>query len=401
MLPAPRQPPKVLGRFEVGAKIGGGGMATIYLGRATRPDGSEEVVALKVIREELAHDERFAAMFADEAKILSQLSHPNVIHTLECGTTDGHRFIAMELLNGRTIADVWDVLVKDESAFELGLAAWICARVAEGLHSAHELVDERGAALGVVHRDVNPSNIFATHAGGVKLIDFGLVHARVRRSKSVDGIVKGKIPYLAPEQARGKPIDRRIDIYALGTTLWEMSSMRRLFKRDTDVATLMAIRDAHVPDLREWRPDFPEALWKIIARALARDPDERYPTAEEMRGELDAFARGTSPHPPKLAELVSRLFPDGEARHVEWLRDAASVRVPSRTMPPPAPVPTASSSLLDVDDSSPSIPRAEPAPPEGPAPPPSGGGGGRERMLLLGAAAAVIAALVAAVLASR
>src|SRR5690606_7159926 len=121
------------------------------------------------------------------------------------------------------------------------------------------------------HRDVNPTIIFLTHTGDVKLIDFGLARARVRASKSADGIVKGKIPYLAPEQAHGQPIDRRIDIYALGTTLWEMSTMKRLFKRDNDIDTLKAIREAHVPNLREANPDFPEALWKIIDRALRRD----------------------------------------------------------------------------------------------------------------------------------
>src|SRR6185369_10289063 len=143
----------------VGAKIGGGGMATVYVGRDIREDGSEELVALKVIRDELAHDEQFSAMFIDEAKILARLSHPNVIQTLEYGVSGRHRFIAMELLSGRTAADIWDVLAAENDKFDLGMAAWICARVAEGLHSAHEVVDDSGAPLGVIHRDVNPTNI--------------------------------------------------------------------------------------------------------------------------------------------------------------------------------------------------------------------------------------------------
>jgi len=340
-------------------------MATVYLGRDVREDGSEAFVALKVIRDEFAHDEQFAAMFVDEAKILSRLSHPNVIQTLEYGVTGPHRFIAMELLNGRTVSDVWDVLLEKNDRFDLGLAAWVCARVAEGLHSAHELVDETGSPLSVIHRDVNPTNIFLTHAGEVKLIDFGLARARVRVSKSADGIVKGKIPYLAPEQAHGKPIDRRIDIYALGTTLWEMSTMKRLFKRNTDIDTLKAIRDAHVPDPREEQPDFPEALWKIIDRSLKRDRDERYASAEEMRADLDAFARATGPHAQKLATFISRLFPGGEARQAKWLRDAASVKVAAGTMAPPAPVPIASSSLLE-DGSAPSLPASKLPPPNPP-----------------------------------
>lgn len=340
----PPKPPTKLGRFEVGAKIGGGGMATVYLGRDIREDGSEELVALKVMKDELANDEQFNLMFEDEAKILARLSHPNVIQTLEYGT-DGNSFIAMELLNGRTVSDAYDSLVAEGEKFELATAAWICARVAEGLHSAHELVDEEGAPLSVIHRDVNPTNIFLTHHGEVKLIDFGLARARVRMSKSAEGIVKGKIPYLAPEQAQGQTIDRRIDVYALGTTLWEMCAMKRLFKRDNDVDTLKAIRDCHVPDLRERDTTFPEQLWKIIDLALKIDRDERYATAEEMRTDLDAFARTSGPHGPKVTALLAKLFPTAEAKQEQWLRDAAATR--KGTMTPPAPVPIASSSGID------------------------------------------------------
>ncbi len=344
----PAKPPSKLGRFDVGAKIGGGGMATIYLGRDVQADGSEHLVALKVMKDELAHDEQFVAMFVDEAKILARLSHPNVIQTLDYGVEAGvHSFIAMELLNGRTVADIYDALKTAEDKFDLPTAAWVCARVAEGLHSAHELVDEDGQPLSVIHRDVNPTNIFLTHGGEVKLIDFGLARARVRLSKSAEGIVKGKIPYLAPEQAQGKGIDRRIDVYALGTTLWEMCSMKRLFKRDNDVDTLRAIQKAEVPDLRKDNPDFPEALWKVIDLSLKVDRDERYATAEEMRTDLDAFARQTGPHGPKVATLVSRLFPGAEARQAKWLHDAAAIR--EGTMTPPAPVPIASSSMLETE----------------------------------------------------
>lgn len=351
----PPAPPRQLGRFEVGAKIGGGGMATVYVGHARRDDDTEERVALKVIRQELATDPQFSTMFEDEAKILARLSHPNIIHTLEYGTTDEARFIAMELLSGRTYADLWDVLAGKKERMPLRLGAWICARVAEGLHSAHELVDDDGKPLNVIHRDVNPSNIFLTHSGDVKLIDFGLAKARVRASKSADGIVKGKIPYLAPEQALGKPIDRRIDVYALGTTLWETGTMKRLFKRDTDVDTLKAIRDAIVPDPRETIEGFPDELWEIIQKALKSDPDERYPTAEAMRADLDAFVGDAEGMRAELAELVSKTFPGEEEKHEQWLRDATGLRVSKHTLPPPQSVPMASSSLLEDVESSPTL----------------------------------------------
>jgi serine/threonine-protein kinase len=323
-------------------------MESVYVGHAKRDDGSEERVALKVIRDELAHDEQFTAMFVDEAKILARLSHKNVIHTLEYGVTGHHRFIAMELLSGRTYADVWDVLSNTGGKMPLVLGAWICARVAEGLHSAHELVDEDGAALGVIHRDVNPTNIFLTHEGAVKLIDFGLAKARVRVHQSADGIVKGKIPYLAPEQAQAKAIDRRIDVYSLGTTLWETVMMKRLFKRETDVDTLRAIREADVPDPRKTIEGFPDELWRIIDKSLQKNRDDRYPTADALRADLDAFVGDRAASmPEELAMLLKGLFPGQEEKHVKWLRAATHVRAPRHTMPPPAPVPTASSTLLD------------------------------------------------------
>ncbi len=325
-------------------------MATVYVGRAVRADGTEERVALKVIRDDLANDEHFRTMFSDEAKILARLSHPNVIQTLEYGTGGEHSFIAMELLSGRTYADVWDALSLKKETMPLPLAAWLCARIAAGLHSAHELLGDDGALLGVIHRDVNPSNIFLTHSGHVKLIDFGLVKARARLSHSVNGVVKGKIPYLAPEQAQGKPIDRRTDIYALGVTLWESATMTRLFKRDTDVATLRAILESKVPDARILNPDLPEELWTIIAKALSDIPDSRYPTADALRHALDAFvgARALAMG-DELASLLARLFPGQEERQAEWELAATSVRMPDHTLRPPAPVPTASSSMLEAE----------------------------------------------------
>jgi eukaryotic-like serine/threonine-protein kinase len=340
-------PPKQLGRFEVGAKIGGGGMATVYLGRAEREDGTEQVVALKVIRDELTDDQQFSNMFIDEAKILARLKHPNVIRTLEYGITGRHRYIAMELLSGRTYADVWDFMNHREQRMPLQLGAWICAQVARGLHHAHELVDSKGSPLNVIHRDVNPSNVFLTHSGEVKLIDFGLAKARMRRAVSQDGIVKGKIPYLSPEQARGQAIDRRTDVYALGATLWETVTMKRLFKRDTDVATLQAIRAAVVPDVREMFPGFPDALWFIIDKSLQVEADERYSSAAEMQRDLDAFVTDPAAMKKELAALVKELFPGQQQEHEEWAREAAHVRVPKNTMPPPAPVPIASSTMLE------------------------------------------------------
>jgi serine/threonine-protein kinase len=340
-------PPRVLGRYEVGARVGGGGMAQVYVGRGVAEDGTEQLVALKVIRDEFQRDPRFLRMFSDEAKILARLSHPNIIRTLEYGITRDHRFIAMELLAGRTLADLWDLLAARRERLPLHLGAWIAARVADGLAAAHELTDAAGVPLSVIHRDVNPSNIFLTHDGGVKLIDFGLAKARARRTHTTDGIVKGKIPYLAPEQVAMLPIDHRIDLYSLGTTLWEMGTMRRLFKRDKDIDTILAIRDAKVPDPRGLVEGYPEALWAIVDRALKVDREERYATAGAMRDDLDAFVGAAGDRASaELAELMARLFPGEEKRHASWKRDAVAVRVLTTLPPPPLPVRVASSNLL-------------------------------------------------------
>lgn len=320
--------PVLLGRYALVAKIADGGMATLYLGRSS-DGGPDDLAALKVIKEGLTGDEVYEAMFLDEARILSLLSHPNVIRTHGFGITQGgHGFIAMELLLGRTLADAWDDHARADETMPLALGAWVCARVAEGLHSAHALRDENGELLRIIHRDVNPSNVFLTHDGQVKLIDFGLAHARKRSAKTGDGIVKGKIPYLAPEQTKRTDIDRRVDIFALGATLWEVCTGRRLFKRDTDAGTLQAVRDVDIPDVQDLRPDIPVALATIVHRALAEDPADRYGTAGELQRALDAFLDAEYGHVTRSAreaELSAYLdahFPGERERQLGWVAAA-------------------------------------------------------------------------------
>lgn len=329
-------------------KIAGGGMASIYLGRARDPSGGERIVALKVIRPELGHDEAAKAMFTDEANILSRMSHPNIAAHWEHGIDDQERFIAMELLVGRTLRDVWDTCKARKVALRLDHAAWIAARVAEALQHAHDLRDDEGQPLHVVHRDVNPSNIFLTFEGEVKLFDFGLARATGRRAQSSAGIVKGKLPYLSPEAIEQLPLDGRSDVYTLGTTLWEMTTMRRLFVRNDDVETVMATRAGLVPDPRARIPSYPEDLWRVLRRSLERDREHRYQTASDFARDLDAFvaqhAKGED-----MASLTSAildaLFPGEREKRAMWLRHASASRPPRTTMPPPVPVAGVSDSM--------------------------------------------------------
>ena len=334
-VPLPSRPTK-LGAYDVIAKIASGGMANVYLGRSRGDNGADEVVAIKVPLHELAQDDQGIKMFMDEAKVLSRLSHPNLIRTVGYGTTGEFHFIAMELLVGRTLMDVWDTCAGLKVAMRLDMSAWIASRVAEGLHYAHELADTSGTALHIIHRDVNPSNIFLTYDGQIKLFDFGLAKAVGRASKSQAGIVKGKLPYLSPEQISQVPIDRRSDIFTLGTTLWEMTTMRRLFRRDNDIATVKAVRAAPIPDPRTLVKGYPDELAAIVTRALDRQQDQRYDTAAELGRDLDAFVRRTAKgvNMGALAPaMLDRLFPGDRARQLGWLR--------RRMTPPPAPVASA------------------------------------------------------------
>jgi len=307
-------------------------MANVYLGRARTENGADDVVAIKVPLHELAQDDQGIKMFLDEANILARLSHPNLIRTVGYGTTGEFHFIAMELLVGRTLMDVWDTCEGLKVAMRLDMSAWIAARVAQGLHYAHELTDKSGEALAIIHRDVNPSNIFLTYDGAIKLFDFGLAKSVGRSSKSQAGIVKGKLPYLSPEQITQVPIDRRSDIFTLGTTLWEMTTMRRLFRRDNDIATVKAVRAAPIPDPRTLVSGYPDDLAAIVTRALDRQQDTRYATAAELAHDLDVFVRrvGKGVNMGALAPaMLDRLFPGDRARQLGWLR--------RRMLPPDAP----------------------------------------------------------------
>jgi serine/threonine protein kinase len=315
-------------------------MATVSLGRKVEGEGYGSLAAIKVIHASLAKQPQFVAMFADEAKILPRLLHPNVSRTLEVGFADHVGYIAMELLLGRTLADAWDAAEEAKVPFRLDLAAWICAEVARGLHYAHELADDDGRPLDLIHRDVNPSNIFLGYDGTIKLFDFGLAMAHGRKVQTKGGIVKGKVAYLSPEQVDQVTLDRRSDIFSLGATLWETTTLARLFKRDRDLDTILAIRDGLVPDARKLVEGYPEALYAIVSRALATKRDDRYASALLLAEDLDAFVGSQSRDSmgAQVGELLDRLFPGEREKQAGWLARAASSPANLGTIAPPAPI---------------------------------------------------------------
>jgi eukaryotic-like serine/threonine-protein kinase len=322
-----------LAPYEVRGKIADGGMAAVYVARR-----GGQLVAIKVIRDEFARSKEFRTMFLDEAAIAARLVHPNIVRYLELGGGDGPpgegrdhgpTYIVTELLQGQSLWSVWEACRARSVRLRYDVLAWIGARVADGLQYAHELRGDDGTPLDIVHRDVNATNIFVTYDGTIKIIDFGLAKAANRASKTAAGIIKGKVAYMSPEQAVGAPVDRRTDVFALGTTLWEIACDRRLFKRPDEVETLRRVHAAEVPDPRYLVAGFPERLWQILQRSLERELHKRYPTAAHMARDLDAFAAeqaggGAPPDAKTTAEVMRELFGHEQARAAAWMSEASA-----------------------------------------------------------------------------
>jgi serine/threonine protein kinase len=280
-----------LGRYELVAKLAAGGMGEIFLARLEGAAGFEKLFVLKRILPHLAGDVRFRTMLADEARITSRLSHPHICQVYELGETEGELYIVMEYLEGATLLPLLRHAARHQRPFELGMVACIIQQICDALHYAHELRDRDGSILQIVHRDVTPSNIFITENGIAKILDFGIAKAKNISSNTQTGTLKGKYAYMAPEQARGSEIDRRVDIFAVGVVLFEMLALRRLFQRRTDYLTLQAVMEHPIPDVRRVRADLPEPLLAALGRALQRNRDDRFDTARQLGAAVvDAIA---------------------------------------------------------------------------------------------------------------
>jgi len=287
----PEGAPARLGRYELIARLAAGGMGEIFLARLEGAAGFEKLFVIKRILPHLADDVRFRGMLIAEARIASVMAHPNVCQVYELEETDGQLYIVMEYLEGITMLPLLHRLSKEGRSLELGFVGGVIQQAIEGLHYAHELKDRSGEYLGIVHRDVTPSNIFLTDAGIAKVLDFGIAKVKDASAHTQTGTVKGKYAYMAPEQLRGASVDRRADVFALGIVLFEMLALRRLFQRKTDYLTFRAVMEQPIPDVRHYRPESPPALALALARALDRDPTKRFATARQLgTAVLDAIA---------------------------------------------------------------------------------------------------------------
>jgi len=299
-------------RYRIVGRIASGGMAEIYLARTSSKAGVEREVVLKRLLPELQGDHEFVQMFHDEARIASQLNHPNIVQIYELGELDGSLFIAMELIRGVNLRDLLARLHTANKQLPIPMAVRIACEALEGLNYAHSFVDGRGKKLNVVHRDVSPQNMIITYEGSVKLVDFGVAKAEGKLHQTRAGLVKGKFAYMSPEQITGGVVDGRSDLFAIAEVFYELLVRRHPFYASTDMDVLRSILDADPPHPSNIAAEFPRGLGDVFMRALKKKREERYVDAAAMQEALEHFLldQRTPATTLMLGRFVRELFGD-------------------------------------------------------------------------------------------
>ena len=351
--PAPQNP--MFGRYELLTLLACGGMAEVYLARMTGVGGFERQLVIKRILPHLSGDPDFVEMFLNEGRIAARLAHPNVCHVYELGEVSGDLFLAMEYLEGLSWGEL-SPLVPRDGRFELRCAAGVIGQVCEGLRYAHELRDVDGMPTPVVHRDVSPQNLFVTTDGVAKLLDFGVSKVLTEGSRTRTGMLKGKLPYMAPEQIRGEPVDPRADVFSMGIVLWEALTGDRLFRRDSDYQIWRAVTEEDIPAVTSIRPGLPPRIDAVVGRALERDRDRRYPTIRAFASDLREVADylGGPLDQAALAEAVRALGAEALTMRAHQVSHALG-----------RPIKVAKPSVLGTPPAEPPAIKAEPPAPTG------------------------------------
>jgi serine/threonine-protein kinase len=314
-------------RYRVLKRLASGGMAEVFVAESAGIEGFRKQVAIKRVLPQLSKKEQFIAMFLDEARLSAHLSHSNVVSVFDIGVGDGTYFIVMEYVEGADLKAVMDYTKKVGRPVPVESAVYIATRICQGLSYAHELKSNDGHPLAIIHRDITPANVLITKYGEVKIVDFGLAKASSQLAASDAGVIKGKFGYLAPETVLEKPVDQRVDVFAMGIILWEMLAGRRLFLGDTDFATVKLVRDAVIPSLRTINRQVPAELDEIVRRALARDPESRYLTARALGRDLTRFLFrfGVPVADDDVAELVKSAMGVGSTGPVDSAKKIADM----------------------------------------------------------------------------
>ncbi|HUK12576.1 MAG TPA: protein kinase, partial [Thermoanaerobaculaceae bacterium] len=373
------------GQYELMELIATGGMAEVYKARMKGVEGFQKIVAIKRILPHLTDNDEFVTMFIDEAKLAAQLQQPNIIHIYDLGKIDRSYYIAMEYIDGRDLRSILRTLDEKKARMPLGLALFIASRLAAALDYAHRKKDLQGKAMALVHRDVSPQNVLISYDGDIKLCDFGIVKAASKASHTRAGALKGKLQYMSPEQAWGKDLDLRSDIFSLGLVLYEMLTGRKGFAGDSELSILEQVRAPQLVAPRDIDPAIPPEVERVVLKALKEDRDVRYQTAADMLGDLESILQSLRPSPGAselgsfLSDLVGRERPATAAAG----RPAATPSRPA-VAPPAKPAKPKPAPVVVVP---------EPAPIEEAPPPPEAAK--RPPMGLIAGIAAVVLAVVA------
>jgi serine/threonine-protein kinase len=370
-------PGQSLGRYELLAQVARGGMGQVWAARLKGARGFQKLVAIKTLLPELGNDSRIEQMLLEEARIASLIQHPNVVQTTELGEHHGYLYLVMEWLDGESLAFVLK-RAEERGAMPLPVAVNLIAQACRGLHAAHELSNDLGVHLGVVHRDVSPHNVLVTHTGVVKLVDFGIAKAMNQDSSFTEnGEIKGKYSYMAPEQVLGEDVDRRADVFSLGITLYLTTTGRHPFKAGDKANVIRAITsDAPAVRPSVYVPGYPAALEAVLMKALAKMPGDRYESAQAMRLALESAVPGAfvPRFEAQVKDYLAKVMGDRAAARREALRRfqlAADERVIADVQlgvqPPMASQSGGSLRAIIVDDIAGLASVAPPPPPPGPA----------------------------------
>ncbi len=335
--------PESFGRYQLLRRLALGGMGEVFLARQVGAGGFEKLLVVKRILPHLSEDEDFIEMLFDEARIAAALNHPNISQIFDLGEVEGVFYIAMEYIHGDSLRKVNARADEELGGLPLALKCRIIADAAAGLDFAHRAKTATGRPLGLIHRDISPQNILIGFNGSVKLIDFGVAKAAGKISNTLTGTIKGKYAYMSPEQARGEELDHRSDIFGLGTVFYEVLTSTRLFKRESDTATLKAVVGAKILPPSQVVKGLPRALDAIVLKALARERTARYQTMGELQLDLEDFLvrerlPGTLAH---LAAFMRELFSDALAEerfHSEPTQVAVSPFQHTAAAPPASPL---------------------------------------------------------------
>jgi serine/threonine protein kinase len=401
-----------VGKYELIRELAIGGMAEVFLARTAGPMGFEKLLVLKRILPHMAKEPAFVEMFLSEATLAARLTHPNIVQIFDFGEADGAYFLAMEYLDGPSLR----TLLEDAYQRQVVLPPVVCARIianaCEGLAFAHDFTDPATRQpLDIVHRDISPDNILLSRQGAVKVADFGIAKASGQRHRTQTGIIKGKLAYMPPEQVRAQTLDRRVDVYALGTVFYELVTGQRPFEAPTDASLMQSILFEQPMPAVLRQPDLPEPVQRIIRRAIAKDREQRYPDCVAFQADLEEFilSTGKPVTTQHVAQLIAQISPAPRDVPLPPLplgsppledtairpqpRSAPPAAVPPRASAPEAPVAQPSAPAPEAPVAS-GVPAAQAAPvasavPVAPVATPAGGSG---RLLAAVAGAVLIIA---------